>query len=253
MSARTSPPSVPRRLHWLVLGVSTSWLGCAEWLAVPDEPGLKDAPAPRVTTVAPPQWRPPLGESRYFSQHGWPTAVSGLGSGDPPLPSEQSETPTSGTLPSGTPTVETPSVVHGAGGSARLDAGREVETPVSDAAVPDPVIPPALCVGHEMFGICWYLGEPGASCEQTCAAHGGPDVDGAAHVGVARQGGSPEDCVLLLSALGQRYRARTVSREEDGVGCYLSADDGDPYWLSWPPFEPTACRSGVRIVCGCSD
>jgi hypothetical protein len=58
---------------------------------------------------------------------------------------------------------------------------------------------------------------------------------------------------LVLNALGQRYRARTASREEDGVGCYLSATDGDPYWLSWPPFEPTACLSGVRIACGCSD
>lgn len=215
---------------------------------MPDEPGLKDDPAPRVTTVAPPQWRPPLEESRYFSQHGWPTATgAGLDSRETPLVAEPPVTLTEA------PPVETPSVVHGTGGSGVLDAGREAEPPVSDAAPPDAVSPPAACVGQELFGICWYLGEPGASCEQTCAAHGGPDVVASAHVGVARQGGSPEDCVLLLSALGQRYRARTESREEDGMGCHLSAEEGNPHWLSWPPFDPTACLPGVRIVCGCSD
>jgi hypothetical protein len=59
--------------------------------------------------------------------------------------------------------------------------------------------------------------------------------------------------VLLLSALGQRYRARSESREEDGVGCHLSAEEGNPHWLSWPPFDPMAYLPGVRIVCGCSD
>jgi hypothetical protein len=103
-----------------------------------------------------------------------------------------------------------------------------------------------------VFGICWYLGEPGESCEMTCAEHGGPDGMASEHVGTASQGGSREDCVLILSALGQRYRV--VSTEHDvGVGCHVPVSGEDPHWLSSPPFRPSAYLRNARIACGCND
>lgn len=143
------------------------------------------------------------------------------------------------------------------------DAGVGVtasEPPAADAAVATPAeegnvdaaSPPPGCAGVEVFGICWYLGEPGESCVETCAERGGPDGAASAHVGTASQGGSREDCVLILNALGQRYRVRSTEHEQ-GVGCHLPAGDEDPHWLSFPPFSASAYLRNASITCGCND
>lgn len=249
MPARTSPPLAPRRLPWLALGLNAGLSSCSSWLAVPEE-AVTPAETPPVSTVpaAPPPWQPPLEGSRYFGQRD-PTQSD-------PLPAPDSAV--SSGLPPRVPPSGPPASVDGArdGGVT----GTASEPPASDAAVSDPgpagrldaASPPLACAGAEVFGICWYLGEAGESCEQTCAAHGGPAVAASTHVGTEAQGGSREDCVLILSALGQRYRVRGTEHDV-GVGCHLPAGDGDPHWLSAPPFEATAFLRNAHVACGCND
>jgi hypothetical protein len=247
MTARTSPPSAPRRLRWLAIGVNASVSGCFP-SDVPDEPALVEETSPeRVSAVAPPPWHPPLESGRYFNYRDPRNAGTGSG------PSESQGVPPP---PIAMPSEEPPPEEQASGSSSLRDAGPRADPndrPVVDAAVPDAAAAPPACSGHELFGICWYLGEPGASCEQTCASHGEVDAAASAHVGTTQQGGSPQDCVLILNALAARYQVRVASRDEMGVGCHLSGADSDPYWLSRPAFEPTACLSGVRIVCGCRE
>ena len=128
-----------------------------------------------------------------------------------------------------------------------------VEPPVFEPPAPDDMdagAPPPACAGAELFGICWYIGKEGQSCEQTCADHGGPDGAASEHVGTAYQGGSREDCVLILNALGQPYRVRTTEHDQ-GVGCHVPAGDEYQHWLSYPPFNPRAKLPTARIACGC--
>lgn len=133
------------------------------------------------------------------------------------------------------------------------------EQPSPDAAVEpppeeneeEPVSPEPRCAGAELFGVCWYLGREGESCAQTCAEHGGTDGLASEHVGIASQGGSREDCVLILNALGQRYRVRSTEHDV-GVGCHVPVGGEDPHWLSSPPFRATAYLRNARIACGCS-
>jgi hypothetical protein len=233
------------------MGLGASLSSCSQWLEVPGEPAMADEDLPRVSTLpqAPPPWQPPLEGSRYFGER----SPSSIDQHPPP-----SDPPVSAVPPLGQSAASSRGSDGGAllapGEPPLLDAGTSRPDEAGsgvDAASPPPPPPPA-CAGEELFDICWYLGEPGASCEQTCAGHGGLDVAVAAYVGTERQGGSREDCVLILNALGQRYRVRSIESEE-GVGCHLAGEDADPYWVSYPAFQASACLRGVRIVCGCSD
>lgn len=252
MLARTSPPPGPRRLPWLALGLNAGLTGCSSWLEVPDEPTMVEE-APRVSTVpsAPPPWQPPLEGSRYFGQSAPPSIGERPEPGAPPHSAVSPGVTSPGVLP----------VPPFASSGAVRDAGVVlVPPPVSDAAVEpppeggngEPVSPPPDCVGAELFGICWYLGEAGESCTQTCAERGGPDSSASAHVGTASQGGSREDCVLILNALGQRYRVRSTEHDV-GVGCHVPTGGEDPHWLTSPPFRASAYLRNARIACGCND
>ena len=54
------------------------------------------------------------------------------------------------------------------------------------------------CAGATAGGHCWYLGDEQASCEDTCAAHGGFED---ATVGFAGSDGTDEHCAEVLDAL----------------------------------------------------
>lgn len=126
--------------------------------------------------------------------------------------------------------------------------------PALDGGVSDPGDAGA-CVGARVFGICFYLGDQGEGCRTTCAQRGGFDVAALAHVGTPRQGGSLEDCVRVLRALGRGGEVHRSSRDDGlGLGCHLWDDDN--HWLTGPSadFDPNLeLGQGwpVRIACGC--
>jgi hypothetical protein len=109
----------------------------------------------------------------------------------------------------------------------------------------------ASCEGRSLFGLCWYLGASGASCNAECASHGGYDVRATSSVGTESQGGSYEECEDLLDLLGRAGRVGEGKRDDDnGFGCHVWTD-GDLWWLNTPQFRPSVSAPGVRIVCGC--
>lgn len=107
----------------------------------------------------------------------------------------------------------------------------------------------AACAGVLNWGLCWYLGPRGSSCDATCAAHGGLDAGAEAYVGITAQGGSVTECSELLRLLGVNARTSVASRNDVGLGCHLY--DNDPYWLDDPAFATDAHVREARIVCAC--
>ncbi|RYZ05455.1 MAG: hypothetical protein EOO73_19585 [Myxococcales bacterium] len=108
------------------------------------------------------------------------------------------------------------------------------------------------CSGAPAAGHCWYLGELGASCQQTCAAHGGVAADAAAIIGSPAQGGTAKECASVLSALGITS-APIESKRYDGrgLGCHVYGEDA--YWLVSPAYSSTATMSRVRVTCACQE
>ena len=113
------------------------------------------------------------------------------------------------------------------------------------------------CSGVPYEGICWYLGELGASCEETCTDHGGLAKDAASYVGTATQGGSLEECATLLELLGADGTVTAGSRTilgRLGLGCHMLPDYGpSSWWLTAPDFDPEDSLFAARIVCGCEN
>ena len=109
------------------------------------------------------------------------------------------------------------------------------------------------CGGVESSAVCWYLGELGASCQATCAPHGGTSPKAPSHVGIASQGGSLDECIKLLGLFSLTGRVYAGSRSDgQGVGCHVIPGAPDPYfWLSSPAYSDTASLPDARIVCGC--
>jgi hypothetical protein len=101
-----------------------------------------------------------------------------------------------------------------------------------------------------LWEICWYLGELGASCDTTCASHGGNAATAQQHVGTAGQGGSAEECGQLFTALGHT-EAVSSGTNSIGYGCHLWQPDA-LWWLSAPDFSTSASSTDARIVCGCN-
>lgn len=126
-------------------------------------------------------------------------------------------------------------------GPASLDAGASAD------ATPGP------CAGASHGGVCWYLGAAGATCEETCEAHGGFAPETAAYVGTAAQGGSSAQCATILGLLGEDGAVITASRSDVGIGCHQWGVEGQAYWLTAPDFSPTAGSSVARVVCGCKE
>jgi hypothetical protein len=125
-----------------------------------------------------------------------------------------------------------------AGAAAGRDAGTARGGP--DAA-------PGTCLGE----ICWYLGEAGATCAQTCQNRGGYHADATRFIGTAAQGGNAEQCAAILRLLGYDQEPAPASRPDVGLGCHLWGAEQGAYWLTAPDFAPNAGLAEARVVCGC--
>jgi hypothetical protein len=114
----------------------------------------------------------------------------------------------------------------------------------------------STCVGALYGGICWYLGEFGANCSQTCTNHGGTSPDLANHVGTASQGGSLQECSAILGVLGVAGIVQSNSASI-GVGCinYLATSSTDVidglYWIENTDYSDTASLPTAQLACGC--
>ena len=62
------------------------------------------------------------------------------------------------------------------------------------------------CGGARALELCWYLGNAGASCEQTCSGKGGYDARATALLGTTGQGGNLGACAQVLAGLGYTGR-----------------------------------------------
>lgn len=136
---------------------------------------------------------------------------------------------------------------------ADQDAGEDVEPP-SDAAVPGNAGPMAPCSGAPALGVCWYLASPAASCESTCAGHGGWNPRAASLIGTTSQGGRLSNCRRVLFALGVMQPPQRAQREDNlGLGCHIWSN-GETFWLDDPSPRYSPRSPGVytaRVSCGC--
>jgi hypothetical protein len=108
------------------------------------------------------------------------------------------------------------------------------------------------CAGEQVSGQCLYLGAVGASCQYTCATHGGVAPDAKAFLGTPAQGGTLEQCSAALKALGVTATVIQAARYDGrGLGCHLY--DSVPYWLTSPAFSTTVGYVRTRIACACSE
>jgi len=107
------------------------------------------------------------------------------------------------------------------------------------------------CAGILSSAVCWYLGAAGESCDQVCSPHGQVVPDAASFVGMPAQGGSAEECGLLLNLLGVNATVQSGQRTDgSGLGCHVYM--AVPWWLSAPAYTSTASEPLARRVCGCS-
>jgi hypothetical protein len=144
----------------------------------------------------------------------------------------------------------------GIGGSGQAGTGDAGSGGESDAgldaadAAPEPDAAPT-CSGTLVGELCWHLGEPGESCTQTCASRGGYDERATVLIGSEDQGGSLEQCALILDALLNEEANTSDDNDEPGVGCHLRGGDQDRVWLQEPDFSPDESLDDARIACAC--
>jgi hypothetical protein len=102
-------------------------------------------------------------------------------------------------------------------------------------------------------GICWYFGNPGASCATTCSTHGGTSPQAASFIGTPDQGGSLAKCVQLMGLFGLSTIIIERTRTDGlGLGCHTTPTlTIFNYWLSLPNYTDTAKMNNVRLICGC--
>jgi hypothetical protein len=92
----------------------------------------------------------------------------------------------------------------------------------------------------------------GASCDATCAEHGGAASNTALYVGTAAQGGSAAECAQLLDLLGEADAPFSATRDDGlGLGCHLY--DSVAYWLSSPAFSSSVADPEAELVCACNN
>jgi hypothetical protein len=234
-----------RRFRLLAVGVSSlTFAGCAELLDLPDDPRVVDSPPERVSSATDPNG------SAGEAPEGDRVVAEPDGREDIVTPSLAS--PEAPALAGAGSEVNVTIVDAGpdAGTDAASDAGGDDAGPAPEAPVPEePAEPP--CAGQPLFGVCWYLGAAGDSCEETCAPHGGPSPLAPQHVGTTQQGGSNAECSAILAALGANTPAATAQRLTAGVGCHTFGAEGAPFWLSFPSFDPGDSVFTARIACGC--
>ncbi len=139
------------------------------------------------------------------------------------------------------------------GGPTRDASAVEVASGVDDATVAAPDAA-ASCGGTVALALCWYLSEPGDSCDATCVGHGGFDDRSLALVGTFYQGGSAQSCSDVLHALGAQEPVFTISHYDGvGLGCHRWA--GMSYWVDLPAlafFASYRSAPDVQIACACT-
>lgn len=127
-------------------------------------------------------------------------------------------------------------------------------TPTAPEATPThtavPTATPTPCGGGgaAVGGSCWYLGDPGASCDATCGAIGATCA--AATITFAGSEGTNEHCQSVLAALGVTDPFAESSECLGGFGCsnipgFLSAR------CSAPPTTCAAAGATVARACAC--
>jgi hypothetical protein len=112
------------------------------------------------------------------------------------------------------------------------------------------------CAGHSYAGICWYLGDPGWSCDGVCSDHGQYADQATRLIGTPAQGGTVDACKAVLNVLGVPALVVTVgvrANTSQGFGCHLFGATATPWWLTDPPFRPLAFNENARIACGCTE
>jgi hypothetical protein len=139
-----------------------------------------------------------------------------------------------------------------ADGGPRDAGGRDGSALARDAGT-DAMLP--VCGGARALELCWYLGNAGASCEQTCSGKGGYDARATALLGTTAQGGNLGACAQVLATLGYTGSVTSGFRSDGiGLGCHLWETDGwwDGWWLvSMPDFDPRANIPVASIACAC--
>jgi hypothetical protein len=218
--------------------------GCAELLHLPDDPAIVERPQERVSSDAI-DARAPIG-SAVEATGGDSLVLDTLGRegifapvlASPAAPASRSD----GTQANATLTDA------GTDGGAEGRSGEPGDAGGNDAGL-EPAEPP--CEGQPLFGICWYRGAAGESCEQTCATRGGPSPFAPEYVGSPEQGGSEAECSAILAALGANTPAVTATRLTAGIGCHTFGATGAPFWLTFPSFDPGDSVLRARIACGC--
>lgn len=134
--------------------------------------------------------------------------------------------------------------------TALVDATTDAqEAAVLGDAASDATAP--TCSGATALNLCWYLGAPQQSCDETCASHGGYDPRMTALVGTRSQGGSADNCRQVMTALGRSGPVLEGTRPDDiGVGCHVWGPD--LWWLAdAPDFTPSASGNPAEIACAC--
>ncbi|MDD9939832.1 MAG: hypothetical protein OXU20_02100 [Myxococcales bacterium] len=142
------------------------------------------------------------------------------------------------------------------------DAGMDAAVDERDASA-DSTVPAAAdagadagsmaCGGTPVFGLCWYLGAEGQSCDQACAARGGFDWDALAHVGIPNQGGSAAECGTILTALGYATAPTTSTRvDRKGLGCHVWSRT-TVWWIETDAFDPSESVPLASIACACNE
>ena len=139
-----------------------------------------------------------------------------------------------------------------ADGGPRDAGSRDGAAPARDAGT-DAMLP--VCGGARALELCWYLGNAGASCEQTCSGKGGYDARATALLGTSAQGGNLGACAQVLAGLGYTGNVTPGFRSDGiGLGCHLWESEGrlDGWWLvSMPDFDPRASIQVASIACAC--
>ncbi|MEQ1565773.1 MAG: hypothetical protein ABMA64_09065 [Myxococcota bacterium] len=115
----------------------------------------------------------------------------------------------------------------------------------ADSGVPAPT-DTAVAACTEVGGVCWYLGDAGASCTDTCAAHGGYDEATRTYAG---SDGTLDQCYEVLDALAAGSFSFGDTTNGPGLGCYV--EFGDRVRTTFPTDEG-ATFFGVARACACA-
>ena len=110
----------------------------------------------------------------------------------------------------------------------------------------------AICKeGVAYENLCWFVGNMGEGCVETCTEHGGDDETAASVIGSPEQRGTWTACRDIVRLLGISGEVAAGYRTDGaGLGCHIW-DDGEIWWLYSPVYDPNATVANARRVCGC--